>query len=240
MALRLLEDRSAEVQRRVLIAIGRWPVEISGPVLLAALDRPAYATRKLAMEQLAARWRPGSEFPLEAPPERRREAVERLQQRFRQEFGLPSRAAVVPAAAQQRPAQAITPERIDEVERLVQCVGDAARPSAEREQAAHSLCGFDNELVPALEQVLLARQRPLPEPIYREVLPKFGAPFDALDRLASGDLSEQRRAADSLVATAAQRPLGWLAAARLAFLVLRRTGHLGVAGGPDGLGVRPR
>jgi HEAT repeat protein len=223
MAQRLLQDRSADVQRRAVVAVGRWPLEFSGPVLLAAMDRPAYPTRKLAMDQLAARWRPGAEFPLEAPSERRQVALEQLRQRFRQEFGLPNRSAAVPvAAAGNRPGAKLAPERIDEVERLVQRVGDSAQTSAERQQAAHSLTEFGDELVPALEQLALASQRPLPEPIYRDVLPKCGAPFNALDRLASDDLSERRRAADSLVVTAAQRPLGPLAVARLASLVLRQ------------------
>lgn len=223
MAQRLLEDPSAEVQRRVLVAIGRWPLELSGPVLLRGLDRPAYTTRKLALDQLTARWRPAREFSLEAPPGRRQQALERLQQRFRQEFGLPNRpAAGTVAAGERRPVAAITPERVDEVERLVRRVGDMARPSAEREQAAQSLAGFGGDLVPALEQLLLTRQVPLPEPVYREVLPKCGAPFEALERLAADDVSERRRAADSLVVTAAQRPLGRLGAARLASLVVRQ------------------
>jgi HEAT repeat protein len=223
LAQRLLEDPSVEVQRRMLVAIGRWPLDLAGPVLLTALDRPAYVTRKLALDQLAVRWRPAGEFPLEAPPQRRQEMLERLWQQFRQEFGLPNAAV---ATSQRPPVAPIAPVRVDDVERLVTRIADPACANAERQQALQALAGFGTDLVPALEQLLLVKQMAIPEPVYREVLPKHGVAFETLDRLASGDISSRRRAAESLVDIAQRQPLTRLAASRLVTLMLHEQDSL--------------
>lgn len=83
---RLLEDPSTEVQLRAVAAIGPWPLEEAGPLLLSAMSRSSYLVRKRAAEQLAGRWPPAKEFPRDGKPERRAEVLQRLQDRFHQEF----------------------------------------------------------------------------------------------------------------------------------------------------------
>ena len=67
-ARRLLDDPSAEVERQVVRSLAAWPWEMAGPVLLDALGKDAVTVRKLAAEQIAARWPAGGRFPFEAPP----------------------------------------------------------------------------------------------------------------------------------------------------------------------------
>ena len=69
-ARRLLDDPSAEVERQVVRSLAAWPGEMAGPVLLDALGKDAVTVRKLAAEQLAARWPAAGRFPFEAPPAR--------------------------------------------------------------------------------------------------------------------------------------------------------------------------
>ena len=81
-ARRLLDDPSAEVERQVVRSLAAWPWEMAGPVLLDALGKDAVTVRKLAAEQLAARWPAGGRFPFDAPPPRRAEALGELQTRY--------------------------------------------------------------------------------------------------------------------------------------------------------------
>ncbi len=88
-ARRMLNDPSAEVERQIVRSLAAWPLESAVPILLDAFVRDAVSVRKLAAEQLAARW-PGpspSAFPYEAPPARRAEALAELRSRYQREFG---------------------------------------------------------------------------------------------------------------------------------------------------------
>ena len=86
VARRLLDDPSGEVQRAVLAATDKWPMELAGPILLSAMGRDGFMTRKTAAAQLAVRWPPAGEFPVEGPATRCAEVLDRLQTRFRQEY----------------------------------------------------------------------------------------------------------------------------------------------------------
>jgi len=71
LAADLLSDDSIEVQQRVIEAIDNWPNELSGPLLLTALERGSYVARKEAATELAKRWPPATAFAPDSPPERR-------------------------------------------------------------------------------------------------------------------------------------------------------------------------
>ena len=86
-AQRFMDDNSSEVQLAAVRAIEAWPVERSGPILLSAMCKPAFITRKTAAGQLSDKWPPAREFPVEGPPERRAEVLTKLNQTFRGQFG---------------------------------------------------------------------------------------------------------------------------------------------------------
>jgi HEAT repeat protein len=213
-ARQLLRDPSAVVQRQVVLALAEWPLESAGPVLLEAMQSRSLMTRQAAAKELAARWPPAAEFPVEGRPERRLAVLGELQRRFREQFGLGHPAASPESAAEGPPAAVITPQMLDHVEQLV------------RRQDVEALVGFGPGLVGALEELVFDRQQALPEVIYRQVLPQYGPVFVALDRLECSDVSERRAAAGGLAELARQRPLGRLVVGRLAQLAVAEPDEL--------------
>jgi HEAT repeat protein len=197
-ARRLLGDPSAEVERQVVRSLAAWPWEMAGPVLLDAMGKDAVTVRKLAAEQLAARWPAAGRFPFEAPPPRRAEALAALQRRYQSEFGDPQ--ARGPAPLNTQPLTAVGDEQI---ERLL-AAGDF-----------HALAEIGPPVVAALERLAIDRKQTLPEAVYRDVLPPQSAVFAALDRMRGEDINQRRRAAEELAVAANKQPLGRLAVARL-------------------------
>jgi HEAT repeat protein len=200
-ARRLLDDPSGEVQRAALGATDKWPLELAGPILLSAMSCDGFMTRKTAAGQLAARWPPAGEFPVEGPTARRAEVLGRLQSRFRQEFR-PTDPAMQAGSATGK-CRIATAEEVARVERLL------------RQQDMRGLAQVGPPLISALEQLVFDRQQTLPEEVYCEVLPPLYPPFAAFEQLRSKDLTLRRRAADQLATLTATQPLGRLAAARL-------------------------
>ena len=217
-ARRLLDDGSATVQLRAVEAIAPWPLRLAGPLLLEAMASRAYATRQAAARELAARWPPAAEFPLDAPAERRAAAIEDLSARFRAEVGFVD-AAVVAEAARPTPA-VVTPELLATVEALLTKLDtsntDGTNGQSRRREALAALADLGPPLADALEHLARVRQRPIPADVYRDVLPTLSPTFAALDRLDSGEAAQRRRGAGALASLAEEGPLGWLAAARLA------------------------
>ena len=228
LALQLLDDQSLEVQRRMLAAIKAWPVDRSGPLLLAAMEKSAYQTRKTAAEHLAAQWPPAAEFPIDAPQDRRDEVLQRLRARFRQEVGFTDGSSLADARAPAgRSTASVSPESAARAEQLVQKLSDWHVSDEETRQAVRDLSELGAELVPALEHVLFDRRTPLPEVVYRDVLPLQGPVFSALARLDSSESSERRRGASALAEmVAGGRGLPRLAVARLAERVTTETDPL--------------
>ncbi|MEQ8789984.1 MAG: HEAT repeat domain-containing protein [Pirellulaceae bacterium] len=105
-AAELLRDENADVQMRAVGALGKWPIERAGPLLLMASGAVLPITRQTAFSALAERWPPAAqmqhefEYPavgvrgevqsLEAQrneQRRRRELLSQLEDRWRAEFG---------------------------------------------------------------------------------------------------------------------------------------------------------
>ena len=135
-ARQLLQDPSAAVQRQVVLALAKWPLPQAGPIRLEAMGSRSLLTRETAAGQLAARWPPAAEFSLEAPPEPRLGALEELEERFREQFGLGQRAAPTEAAADGPPAATITPQTVDQIATLDRL---ASSDVSERREAAGQL-----------------------------------------------------------------------------------------------------
>jgi hypothetical protein len=215
---------------------------------LEALTANSYNTRRTAARELARLWPAAAGFPIDGPPERRAATLEQLGRRFREEFGSEGIAAAVSTCPEKScgaglpPAQATgtaAPQtttdaatRDQTVARVDQCLGrlgDAGSTPADRKAASESLLAVGPTLVPVLEELTAGRQLPLPEAVYHEVLPRQNPVYAALDRLASGSLAQKRRAAD--------KPLGRLAAERLAAVAVKQGDPLvwqGVLAAVDG------
>lgn len=210
VAMEMLEDSSAPVQQQAIASIGDWPLDRSGPILLEAMAQVVYSTRKSAAEQLADRWPPAGEFPVDGPPERRQEILDRLRQEFRGQIGFVDEAALAGATAAAGPA----PETVARVEHLL------------RQQAAADLRALGPSAVDALEHLSLDRQQRLPETVYREVLSPLSPAFAAMEDLRSDNAAARRRAAGRLAELASKQPLRRLALARLAELAVAETDPL--------------
>jgi HEAT repeat protein len=228
LAFQLLDDPSVEVQRRMLASIRDWPLPRSGPLLLSAMERPAYQTRRVAAQQLAAQWPPAAEFPVDAPQERRSEVMQRLRTRFRQEIGFADQATVADALKiRPRPGASVSPESMTRVERLVEKLSASKVSEEDSRQVVRELGELGPELVPALEHVAIQHATPLPEVVYRDVLPLQGPVYSALARLDSAEVNERRRGAATLADTMTNGgTLPRLATARLVQRVATETDSL--------------
>ena len=228
LAVQLLDDPSVEVQRRTLAAIKAWPLPRSGPLLLSAMERPVYQSRKVAAQQLAAQWPPAAEFPVDAPQDRRSEVVQRLRARFRQEIGFADHATVADALkTTPRPGASVNPQSMARVERLLEKLSASNASDEDTRQAVRELGELGPELVPALEHVAIEHATPLPEVVYRDLLPLQGPVYSALARLDSAEVNERRRGAAALADTTTNgRPLPQLATARLVQRVATETDSL--------------
>ena len=224
LALTLLDDSSVEVQQRVLTSIHTWPLELAGPVFLAAMGKSGYSTRCMAAQRLAALWPPASEFPTETGLESRSESLSRLEQRFRQEVGFAQSDAAQKAIDQGQGRVAPSAETLTRTEQLLARL--AASPSTDRQEACEALAALDADMIPVLECVVFQRQTPLPEIVYRELLPKRSPVFARIEELGQEDLVQRRAAAESLAELGQQQPLPRLALARLGTLMLRQSDTL--------------
>jgi HEAT repeat protein len=249
VARRLLDDPSAEVQHCVALAVGHWPLAQAGPVLLEAMSKPALWTRRTAMQQLAARWPAASDFPVEAAPPRRQEALGELQARFQREVAsakttaapaeggrtAPTRTDATAAATShepratghQPPATSDDAAALGQVDALVQA-GDLK-----------ALAQWGPAVAGLLEHLAVAEHRVLPEAVYRDVLLQHNPVFAALLRLESPSLAERRQAAAELAALSQKQPLPALAVARLSELITPQTDALVWQSGLEAVAADP-
>lgn len=106
------------------------------------------------------------------------------------------------------------------VEQLLALVEQSGASAEDRAAALQALAGMEEDLLVPLTVLALERGRPVPELLYRNVLPERDDVFEALLRLESPDVVERRRAAASLVERVRERPLPRLALFRLTEKVL--------------------
>jgi HEAT repeat protein len=221
LAQQLLEDPSAEVQHRVIAAVEPWPLQRAGPILLAGMQHSGYWIRQTAARQLLRCWPPAEEFPIEGPADRRAEVLARLEDRFRQQFGFLYRdtGAAVDQAAE-APPRPVAQQRVARARQLLRPLADPRASASARREAIEALAQFGPDVSEVLGQAVADRGEALPEAVYREVLPKHEPVFAALEALDCSDVQARRRAAAEIERLATERPLGTLALARLAQLVL--------------------
>ncbi|MCC6125425.1 MAG: HEAT repeat domain-containing protein [Pirellulales bacterium] len=192
-AEKLLDDPSAEVQLAAVLALKRWPRARSGPVMLAAMGKSVLAARKAAAEQLAEWWPPAAEFPADGPAERRAKILRDLELQYGSRFGVIRASGLESLFSPRHERRAVSPQAIANVESML-ASGDV-----------RALISYGPGLIDVLEELRFERKRTLPETVYREVLPRLNPVYSLLDRLASRDLSERRRAAEELQSLAAKQ-----------------------------------
>lgn len=108
LAGNLAADRNLDVAKQSIDSVSRWSLRDASPVLLTAMEAPAYEPRKLAAEQLAARWPPATSFEVDASADRRAKLIAELRDRWRAEFPAKSimRPEFRPDVGQPEPAEA--------------------------------------------------------------------------------------------------------------------------------------
>ena len=97
---------NADVQHFAFDSIAQLPLEQAGPMLLLAIAEGSADARQAAAAQLAERWPPSANFPVEEAAENRATAIAALRQLWIKQYGEINDAAVAArAAAQQLTAQ---------------------------------------------------------------------------------------------------------------------------------------
>jgi HEAT repeat protein len=256
LALRLVEDRSAQVQQQAVQAVAAWPLDLAGPVLLAAAASPAYMTSKTAIEQLRERWPAARGLPSEPPPglspgelsawhaERGRHVAE-LRSQWIAEYG--NRLMVAGRdAVRNAVIKAASPEAIAEAEKLVAALTAAGQTAEQTKASLDSLRAMGGDLVAVADA--WAREQPpkaIPEAVYKEVLPELALVIATINELSSTDVTVRRQTAAKLAELAAHEALSPAAVARLAMLVEKEQDAivwqtvLRVVSEPDATGVLP-
>ena len=146
-ARRLLHDTSSKVRQEVVSALESWPITDAGPLLLEGLAQRTYISRQMAVEQLARRWPPAAEFPMDASVPLRTAAARELRERWDREMGMPAtvgRGAVATEQTGPRESASSETELVD-IARWIAALRDA--DVARRRQAAEELRGAASQWV---------------------------------------------------------------------------------------------
>lgn len=220
-AERLLADRSAEVQCRVVASVAGWPIATAGPIWLEAMEKAAYAARKAAAEQLVARWPASADYQVDDPPERRAAVLVQLRERFAREFP-PANIAAAPTA----PPPTVSPDVLSRAQAAIQSLNAVQLDPAQRQQALASLNELGPQLLPALNAMVIEKRLELPDAVYVEILPSKDPVFAQIELLKSPAVTERRHAADSLAQALAKRPPGLLVEQRLAAVLVQESDPL--------------
>ncbi len=196
LAQRLLDDPSVGVQQEAVKAVATWPLAQAGPLLLEAMGRNCYTTRKTACQELSSQWPPASQFLVDAPAERRAEVLAQLQQRFREEIG-PTEITLVAAALTGEEASCKTTEYLSPAD--IQTHHNAVQTALDR-------LGSDDMLIRRRAASQLAeqtRRHPLSLAALARLEPLMAKETDplvwqdVLDALASDDRESAARLAEA-------------------------------------------
>jgi HEAT repeat protein len=233
VALRMVQDPNRSVARTMIEAVAQWPLDRAGPVLLAGLTSRSSSVRHAAAEQLASRWPPAAEFTTDELASRKAGLLQSLNDRWTASVAS-SPATLTHEEARHRPAvpqamaasQTATSDCLDapglyrDVEADLRVLANRSSSPSDQERAVRALVAHGQSLPGPLETIVGDTKQPLPAAVYRQVLPRIDASFEALARLESPDLDQRRKAARSLVDETRDGPLPGLALRRLETLVI--------------------
>lgn len=218
LAAQLLKDQSPEVEVAVVEAVAQWPLDRGGEILLTACAHAALVTRQRAAERLTAIWPEAKLFSATAPVERRAEMIAEL----RAQLASAAPMAQLPDAGAKRGRgdSAVDAEEIQQTRELLERLA-LAKGADEQRAINDELASLGDARLPTLEAVANLSDSPLPEALYREVLPALDRRYELLARMQDGDQNERRRASSELAALAAVDEAGPLALRRLAEIMPR-------------------
>lgn len=223
LAERLVADPNFDVAKAAIESVSHWPLIEAGPILLDGMEVRSYQTRKAAAQQLAALWPPAAAFETEAIAPRRAGELEQLRQKWRTEIAaLPPSASSLsstqaatspshsPSAGESTPAAAAAQQLA--VEKMLAAL-DRPMSAADRAATLRALAAVGPSLADVLQCAVKSTGRPVPEEIYRDVLPAVDPMFATLRQLSSTDPREWREAVETLKTAAASSAAASSAAA---------------------------
>ncbi len=209
LALRLLQDASAVVQKSAVEALAAWPPQWSVPLWCHALNSSAYATRAAAKEQLSRHLKAAAEFPLSAPPQRRRRLAQELLQTWLAETH--RRSSLPPAPGTATPGKnAETPLPASVAQELASLLRQAqlARHTANQNTSWRAAMLKHRQALPRwLEQQLLAGTD-VQAVLDDELLEGLGGMYRLLARWREASAPQRRALARQLRLHATRRRLG--------------------------------
>ncbi len=153
-ASQVAQSAAVSAQVRAIEATASWPIEQAGPVLLVALTEGTPVTRRAAAEQLAQRWPPAADFPVDDPDASRAAAIATLRKRWERQYGAINDAVVS--------AQAQAQDIIDQANHVADQAQQVAYETQQTVQAAGDTVRQVRSAVVALQQANLpeaARQQ---------------------------------------------------------------------------------
>jgi HEAT repeat protein len=227
LAATLLTDDSVEVQQRVIEAVQTWPNELSGPLLLTALERGSYIARKSATAELAKRWPPAAAFAPDSPPERRQAMLDELRAQWATQFGTQAEQFAAAAGPATTVAHSLlTPQQQQLLRQSLQVLQDPAAPPANVQKAAESIVSLGPSAVEELERTAKQWHQSLPNAVYERVLPQLAPEYQLLAGWGRLTIEDRRRAMEQLKRLSADAPLSELVLARLAQILPQETDPL--------------
>jgi hypothetical protein len=213
IAQALMDDANPQVQLAAVEAVETWPIQVSGPLFIAALHSPVFKTRTTALKMLTEELLKADER-IELIDKSHEEIARTLESRWEQhvENASDSRESVAssevadPDIVQAATATTLAAFRRGEISQL------------ELETALSEL-GRDRLSI----LLTLSAQQPLPEEVYVDVLAKGDESFQLLAELTTTTkTAEQNRLIAKLQQRHDQSPLPPLALVRLAELSARQ------------------
>lgn len=227
VAQRMVQDPNSSVARTMIAAVAQWPLDRAGPVLLAGLTSRSSSVRHAAAEQLASRWPPAAELTSDELASRKAGLLQSLNDRWTANVAFspatplthdePRHRRAVPQAMA---ASQTEPGLCRDIQADLRVFADRSSSPSDRERAVQALVAHGQALPGPLETIVGDTKQPLPAAVYRQVLPRIDARFEALANLESPDLDQRRKAARSLVDETRDGPLPGLALRRLETLVI--------------------
>lgn len=228
----MLDDSSVKVRLAAVDAAEEWPLDLAGPLWLAALDSTSREVREAAAKHLQANWPPAAEvWPPDDPAALREflrvrpgssthgDAVAALTQRWDAEFG--DRVGSVAAAADSAVRDRFTDDQLRAVSSLIETWQAGHLPQQVRDRAAAALLGYGEALPELLADWSRRSGVKLSEAVYTELLRDASPAWSQLAALATEDAAGRSAALQRLAEYARRRTLSDEELARLAQLLQR-------------------
>ena len=229
--MQLLQDPSVEVQMQTVRSASAWPLQLSGPLWLSALDSKSPAVRQEAAMLLARKWPPAGEVfrpgdgdilavlaDASSPNHGALQSqITALRSRWDSDFG--ARLGSLAQKGAEYVQTQFSDEQVAAAQQLLETFQNSQAPLFLKQQAAEKLKLFGDQLPDLLHTVAQRTGVPLSESVYRDLLAQTSPVFGALQQLADGTPAAKRVAVSNLAKQVANRYLSDAELARLSGIV---------------------